>query len=248
MRPNWKQFIRCCATCWLLIYRRKQYKEHISVFGYSHYAHERQTHLTDNRQIHKSRQQSAVFTGSLWCWGSSGLFGYYVFFLILSLCHFFFVSRFRTRCPNPTVAAPQVYFLPFLPLFFWVYFWIIRCRRTTWFHWPSQQAATAHCSSLWPRTSSPSPSCSGTKSWSAAPRGWWQRRSSSSCLWWWTCSQRTLSPALSAGLWCKVFVSSCLGGRANRRAGAPPRLWKKRTKDEADRLGVGMSQIWRKWM
>lgn len=86
--------------------------------------------------------------------------------------------------------------------------------------------ATAHCSSLWPRTSSPSPSCSGTKWWSAAPRGWWWRISFSSCLWWWTCWQRTLSPALSVGLWCKVFASSCLGGKANRRAGAPPRLLK----------------------
>lgn len=88
--------------------------------------------------------------------------------------------------------------------------------------------ATERCSSLWPRTSSPSPSCSGTRWWSAAPTGWWRLRSSSSCPWWWICWRRTLSPVLWAGAWCTVSASSYPDGKASRRAGAPPHLFKKK--------------------
>lgn len=99
--------------------------------------------------------------------------------------------------------------------------------------------ATARCSLLWLRTSSPSPSCSGTRWLSAAPTGWSRRRSSSSCPWWWICSQRTLSPVLSAGPWCTVSVSSCHGGKASHHAGAPPHLFKnKRTKRWGGQPGV----------
>lgn len=103
----------------------------------------------------------------------------------------------------------------------------------------SELRATARCSLLWLRTSSPSPSGSGTRWLSAAPTGWSRQRSSSSCPWWWICLQRTLSPVLSAEPWCTVSVSSCHDGKASRHAGAPPHLFKsKRTKRWGGQPGV----------
>lgn len=43
----------------------------------------------------------------------------------------------------------------------------------------------------------------GTRWWLDALRGWWRPRCAFSCLWWWTCWLHTLSPAPSAGSWCK---------------------------------------------
>lgn len=198
---------------------------------------------TVDRQLHWSRQEGAVFTGCLWEGLSEGFGSFLSSYLVLYVCPFLFVfsvdelthtgTQFSLSGVPRRVSLLSPFSVIHLSSFLMFY---TQIQTVPSLNRPKRNNlhATAQCSSLWPRTSSPSPSCSGTRWWSAAPTGWSRRRSSSSCPWWWICWLRTLSPVLSAGPWCTVFSSFCPGGKASRRAGAPPHLRTKRRGQSED--------------
>lgn len=245
-----KEFIKCCTILWLLVYRHyKQYRQHNSVSWATGHGRHWQT------VKHRQQTDSYIKAGRkvLYLQDASEKKVYQralvIFFrLILSLVSFLFVFFFHllthtgTHSPSPSEVPRRVsLFSSFFVISlssFWMY--DTQMHQGPSLNRPKHRNlhVTARWSSLWPRTSFPSPSCSGTRWWSAAQTGWSRRRSSSSCPWWWICWLRTLSPVLWAGAWCTVSASSCPGGKASRRAGAPPHLLKKRTKTRGQTGGL----------
>lgn len=86
------------------------------------------------------------------------------------------------------------------------------------------------CSWIYWQISSPWLAGFGTRWWLDALRGWWRPRCAFSCLWWWICWLHTLSPAPSAGSWCKGPAFYAHDGNCWPQAAMARHLWEKKKK------------------